>query len=161
VPSSGEPKPVVILIVEDEILVRMSIADILQEAGYHIVEARDGVEALALLEVREDVAAISTDVTMPNMNGMALAKIVSERWPNVGIVVTSGALPAGLSLDLPAGARFVRKPYDPAALLHEISAVAPLSSGSPIALQSIPTMQPGRVHGAVGLAQPLAEPPEK
>lgn len=160
-PSSSEAKPVVILIVEDEILVRMSIADILQEAGYHIVEARDGVEALALLEVRDDVAALFTDVTMPNMNGIALAKIVSERWPNVGIVVTSGALPEGVKLDLPAGARFVRKPYENDALLREIAAVAPLTSGSPVALRSIPTMQPGRVHGAGGLAQPLAEPPEE
>ena len=158
--SSPETQTVVILIVEDEILVRMSISDILQDAGYHIVEARDGVEALALLEVRDDVAALLTDVTMPNMNGIALAKIVSERWPNVGIVVTSGALPQGVQLGLPPRARFVPKPYQHEALLREIAAVLPMRSGNLVALQSIPTRQAGKVHGAGGLAQPLAEPEE-
>ena len=138
----------------------MSIADILQDAGYHVVEARDGVEALALLEVRNDVAAILTDVTMPNMNGIALAKIVSERWPRVGIVVTSGALPHGVQLELPTGARFVRKPYEPDALLREIAAVVATPSGTPVALRSIPTLQAGKQHGAGGIAQPLAEPEE-
>jgi two-component system, response regulator PdtaR len=111
--------------------------------------------------VRDDVAAVFTDVQMANMNGIALAKIVSECWPDVGIVVTSGAIPQDMKLDLPSGARFVRKPYNADALLREIAAVAPLASGSSVALQSIPTMQPGRVHGAGGLAQPLAEPPEE
>ena len=158
--SSDETRTVVILIVEDEILVRMSIADVLQDAGYHIVEARDGVEALALLEVRDDVAALLTDVSMPNMDGISLAKIVSERWPGVGIVVTSGALPPGVTLDLPSGARFVPKPYRPDTLLREIAAVVPAQGGAPIALQSIPTLQPGKLHGAGGIAQPLAEPDE-
>jgi CheY-like chemotaxis protein len=152
---------VVVLIVEDEILVRMSVADILQDSGYHVVEARDGVEALALLEVRDDVAVLFTDVTMPNLNGITLAKIVSERWPDLGIVITSGGLPNGVTLELPARARFVRKPCEPNEFLREIAAVAPTTSGTPIALQSIPTMQPGRVHGAGGIAQPLAEPPEE
>jgi two-component system, response regulator PdtaR len=158
VQSSTERKPVVILIVEDEILVRMSLADILQDAGYHVVEARDGVEAIALLEVRDDVAALVTDVTMPNMNGIALAAIVNTRWPSIGIIITTGALPPDVRLELPTGARFVAKPYKPDTLLSEIEAVVPAPSGTPAALQSIPTLQPGKLHG--GLAQPLAEPDE-
>src|SRR5918993_467764 len=74
---------------------------------YHVVDARDGVEAIAILEVRDDVSAVFTDVAMPNMNGIQLAKIVSQQWPHIGIVVTSGALPPGVALDLPPGARFV------------------------------------------------------
>ena len=58
-------KGVVILLAEDEMLVRMAATDILQEAGYHVLEARDGVEALAVLEIRNDVAALVTDVAMP------------------------------------------------------------------------------------------------
>jgi two-component system, response regulator PdtaR len=153
-----EAKPVVILVVEDEMLLRMCTADILQGAGYHVAEARDGVEALALLEVRDDVAALFTDIAMPNMNGMALAALVSERWPNVGIVITSGAVPPGLKLELPAGARFLLKPYTAEALLQEIQAVLP-RLGTSVAVKSLPTMQPGRMHGA-GIAQPLAEPEE-
>jgi CheY-like chemotaxis protein len=129
----------VVLIVEDEIIVRISSADILQDAGYHVVEARDGVEALAIFEMRDDVAAMLTDVTMPNMDGISLAKIVCKRWSNVGIVVTS-------------------KPYKPDTLLREIAAVIPTQGTTPVALRSIPTLQPGKMHGSGGIAQPLAEP---
>ena len=156
---SDEARPVVILVVEDEMLVRMSTTDILQDSGFHVVEARDGVEAIAILELRDNVAAILTDVTMPNMNGVALAAIVAERWPTVGIVMTSGAVPAGLKIELPAGARFIQKPYTADTLLQEIAAVLP-RLGAPVALKSLPTMQPGKPHGGGGLAQPLAEPDE-
>jgi two-component system, response regulator PdtaR len=159
-PSSDESRPVVILIADDELLVRMSVADILQDAGYHVVEARDGVEALAILELRNDVSVLFTDVQMTSMHGITLARIVSERWPHIGIVVASGALPPGVPLQLPEGARFIRKPYNAEALLREIAAVAPLASATPVALQSIPTIQPGRIHGAGGIAQPLPEPEE-
>ena len=154
-----QPKPVVVLVVEDEMIVRLSASDILQDAGYHVIEARDGVEALAILEMRDDVAAIFTDVGLPNMNGVMLAKIVSERWPQIGFVITSGAIPAGVKLELPAGARFIQKPYTQATILQEIEAVLPQLSG-PVALKSLPTLQPGKMHGAGGLAQPLAEPDE-
>jgi CheY-like chemotaxis protein len=152
-------KTTVVLVVEDEMLVRMSAADILQDAGYHVLEARDGIEAIAMIEMREDVAALFTDVGLPNMNGVALAKIVSERWPHIGIVITSGAIPPGVKLELPTNARFLQKPYLPEALLQEIKAVLPSVSGS-VALKSLPTMQPGKPHGAGGIAQPLSEPDE-
>ena len=62
---SDQARPVVILVVEDELIVRMSTTDILQDAGFHVVGARDGVEALAILELRDDVAAVFTDVPCP------------------------------------------------------------------------------------------------
>jgi CheY-like chemotaxis protein len=121
-------KPVVILIAEDELLVRLSAADILQEAGHHIIAARDGVEALAVLNVRDDVSALFTDIQMPSINGLALSQVVSERWPHIGIVVTSAALPLGTTLPLPPGARFVQKPYEAKVVLREIAAVLPVPS---------------------------------
>jgi CheY-like chemotaxis protein len=156
---SGESRPTAILIVEDEMIVRLSTTDILQDAGYLILEARDGVEAIAMLELRDDVAALFTDVTMPNMNGVALARVVRERWPHIGIVVTSGALPPNVKLELPEGARFLAKPYKPKQLLQNIQAVLP-QVGSAVAIRSLPTMQAGKMHGAGGLAQPLPEPDE-
>jgi CheY-like chemotaxis protein len=158
-PSHEDSRPVVVLVVEDEMLVRMAAADVLQDAGFHVVEARDGVEAVATLELRDDVGAVFTDVVMPNMNGMALAKVVSERWPHIGIVVTSGAIPPELKFELPPGARFLQKPYGAGTLGQAIEAVLPLVS-APVALHSIPTIQAGRMHGAGGIAQPLAEPQE-
>ena len=82
--SDEDSRPVVVLVVEDEMLVRMSATDFLQDAGFHVVEARDGIEAVATLELRDDVGALLTDVAMPNMNGVALVKIVSERYPHIG-----------------------------------------------------------------------------
>jgi len=152
-----DTETVVVLLVEDEMLVRMSATDILQDAGYHVVEAREGVEAIAMLELRDDVSALFTDIAIPSMNGIALARIVSERWPHIGIVVTSGALPHGLRLELPPGARFLAKPYSADALLREIESVLP-RLGAPLQLKSIPTLQAGKEHGAGGLAQPLSEP---
>jgi CheY-like chemotaxis protein len=156
---SDQDRPAVILVVEDEMLVRMLALDLLQDEGFHVIEARDGVEALAMLEVRDDVAALLTDVAMPNMDGIALAKIVSERWPHIGIVIASGAIPVGLKLELPANARFLQKPYFADDLSQAIEAVLPRVGGS-IALKSLPTIQPGKMHGAGGIAQPLAEPDE-
>jgi two-component system, response regulator PdtaR len=157
--SSDEERPVVVLVVEDEMLVRMAATDFLQNAGFRVVEARDGVEALATLELRDDVAALLTDVAMPNMNGVALAEVVSERWPHIGIVITSGAVPQELTLELPAGARFIQKPYRIKTLIQAIEAVLPRAS-APVGLHSVPTLQPGNMHGAGGIAQPLAEPDE-
>jgi hypothetical protein len=81
---------VVVLVVEDETLIRLLANDMLSEAGYRVLEARDGQEALTILEVHADVRALFTDVTMPNVDGLSLAKIVSERWPQIGILLTSG-----------------------------------------------------------------------
>ena len=67
--------------------------------------------------------------------------------------------PVQRELELPDGARFLAKPYSPKQLLQEIQAVLPMV-GSAVAIKSLPTMQPGRVHGAGGLAQPLPEPDE-
>jgi CheY-like chemotaxis protein len=85
-------KPTVILLVEDETLVRMIASDVLTEdAGYRVIEAGNADEALTLLEVRHDVRLVFTDVDMPgSLNGYALARIVDMRWPGIGVIVTSG-----------------------------------------------------------------------
>src|SRR5215211_5657774 len=107
---------VVVLFVEDETLVRLLANDTLSEAGYRVFEAQDGREALTILEAHADVGALFTDVTMPNLDGLSLAQIVSERWPQIGILLTSGlAVPP----ELPAGARFISKPYESETLHNE------------------------------------------
>ncbi|HEX2727673.1 MAG TPA: response regulator [Beijerinckiaceae bacterium] len=157
-PTSGEAA--ILLICDDEALLRAFAADALQDAGYRVLEARDGAEALAILNFRDDVVAVFTDVAMPVMNGIMLATIVRARWPHIGVVVTSGALPDGARLELPPGARFIRKPYTAGVLVAEIRAVLAAQAGAAVSLQSIPTLQPGKPHGAGGIAQPLSEPDE-
>lgn len=161
-PELADPA-VIVLIAEDETLVRLYATETLQEAGYQVFDARDGQEALTILEVRGDmVRALVSDITMPNLDGLSLAKIVSERWPHIGIILASGNPPDGRTAELPPGARFVQKPYRPATLLREIEAIISdsLPAASAVALHSIPNMQPGSMHGAGGLAQPLLEPDE-
>jgi CheY-like chemotaxis protein len=151
---------VVVLVVEDETLIRLLANDMLSEAGYRVLEARDGQEALTILEVHAGVRTLFTDVTMPNLDGLSLAKIVSERWPQIGILLTSGLVAPS---ELPKGARFISKPYESETVHSEIEAViakaAKMSNGAaPVALTSIQSLHPGQMHGAGALAQPLPEP---
>ena len=115
-------KPVV-LIVEDEILLRMDVMATVEETGFEAIAASDADEAIRILESRNDIKAVVTDIQMPgSMDGLKLARIVKRRWPPVALVVTSGhsGIPA---TDLPAGGRFLSKPYaasEISATLHEL-----------------------------------------
>jgi CheY-like chemotaxis protein len=101
----------VILVVEDEPLVRMFLADALDEAGFKVFEAVNADEAVTLLQARPDVQAVVTDIEMPGtMNGIGLAGAVRERWPGIGLVVTSGRVRPGPD-DLPPDVAFLAKPY--------------------------------------------------
>ena len=161
--DSEDGAAAVVLVAEDETLVRLLANDILSEAGYRVLEARDGQEALTILEVRGGVRVLLTDITMPNVDGISLANIVRARWPQIGVVITSGALPEAKNLVVPEWARFVRKPYARETLLRELREVvaesAPVTAApAPLALANIANLQAGQMHGAGGLAQPLAEP---
>ena len=118
--NSKDNAPVVILVAEDETLVRLVANDMLTDADYRVVEARDGQEALSILSGQNTVRAIFTDVNMPHVDGLALAKIVRERWPHIGVVITSGK---PLLSGLPAGARFISKPYRHEDVLQELKNV--------------------------------------
>src|SRR3954469_7202041 len=83
--------PLVILLVEDEVLVRMVAADVLSDAGFTVLESTNAEEALRLLETRPDVQVLFTDVNMPGaLDGLGLAQTVHERSPEVGILIGSG-----------------------------------------------------------------------
>lgn len=105
----------IVLVAEDETLVRLLANDILSDAGYRVLEARDGQEALTILEVHENVRVLFTDVDMPNVDGITLSKLVRERWPEIAIVVTSG------HAEPPEGAIFVAKPYSSESVLNAIN----------------------------------------
>ncbi|MEJ0028443.1 MAG: response regulator [Rhizomicrobium sp.] len=100
-----------ILVVEDEPLIRLCAAEIIEDAGYATVEAENADAALRILEQRSDIDCIFTDVDMPgSMDGLALACAAHDRWASIGIIVTSGKrLPS--REQLPRGGRFLAKPY--------------------------------------------------
>jgi CheY-like chemotaxis protein len=107
----GDQSPPVVLVVEDEPLVRMLAVDILEDEGFEVVEASTAAAALALLEERGDVTALFTDIDMPGgMNGLELAKVVHDRWPKVALVVTSGVFRPAAD-KLPDDGVFIQKPY--------------------------------------------------
>ena len=110
----------IVLVAEDEALVRMFASDLLEEAGFRVIEARNAAEALERLHECTDVSAVFTDIEMPpGMNGMSLAGEITQRWPGVAVLISSGKMrPA--SSDLPPGARFLPKPYAPDVLVQAI-----------------------------------------
>jgi two-component system, response regulator PdtaR len=113
----------VVLLVEDEFLVRQTLVDILREAEFWVVEAQDADEAFELLRSRVDVDGVLTDVNMPgSMDGFEFARLVRQGWPKLGILVVSGHADPGPS-DLPSHAAFLRKPFRPAALIKALREV--------------------------------------
>jgi CheY-like chemotaxis protein len=113
----------VVLVVEDESLLRTTAMDMVEEAGFEAIAASDADEAIRILESRNDIRAVFTDVQMPgSMDGLRLARVVRNRWPPVALIVTSGQTNVAHA-HLPAGGRFLRKPYEAAhvgAMLHQL-----------------------------------------
>jgi CheY-like chemotaxis protein len=107
------PKRPVVLIVEDEFLLRIAAVDMIADAGFEVLEAGNAAEAIAILEARRDITVVFTDIQMPgSMDGLRLAKAVRGRWPPIKIIATSGRPHIG-ETDLPEGGRFLPKPYGP------------------------------------------------
>src|ERR1700722_7168458 len=114
----------VVLVVEDEFLIRMNAAEMIEEAGFEVAEASNADEAVAILESRLDIAVVFTDIQMPgSLDGLNLAKAVRDRWPPIHIVASSGLVDVRTG-DLPHGGRFFPKPYSPAQIigaLHDLT----------------------------------------
>src|ERR1700722_13665701 len=125
-PTSGRALPVV-LVVEDEPLLRMLAVEVVEEAGFIAIEARDADEAVILLESRSDITLLFTDINMPgSMDGLKLAHAVRDRWPPIKILVVSGQQQLQ-SVDMPSNSCFFEKPYQASALVEELRSLV----GSP------------------------------
>ena len=108
-----EQKRPVVLIVEDDFLLRMDAADMIKAAGFEVIEAGNADQAIEVLEARPDITVVFTDIQMPgSMDGLKLARAVRGRWPPIKIIATSGQFDVGTE-DLPEGGRFLPKPYSP------------------------------------------------
>jgi CheY-like chemotaxis protein len=102
----------VVLIVEDDFLLRLNAADVIEAGGFEVIEAANADEAIKILESRSDITVVFTDIQMPgSMDGLKLARAVRVRWPPIKIVATSGRLNVE-ETDLPEGGRFLPKPYN-------------------------------------------------
>ncbi|WP_328805809.1 response regulator [Sabulicella rubraurantiaca] len=114
-----ETRPVV-LVVEDEPILRMMAVDLVEDAGFEVVEAVDADDALLILEKRLDIRIVFTDVDMPRgIDGMKLAALIRDRWPPIEIIITSGKLMPRPE-DMPARGVFFSKPYKPNEVVAEL-----------------------------------------
>src|SRR5664279_1506382 len=112
----------VVLVVEDEPFVRLMGVDILEEAGFDVLQASNAGEALLLLEAHPEVRVVFSDVEMPgSLDGLELARCICQRWPEIGIVLTSGHQ-IGTDM-LPRDGTFLIKPYDGTALVRTIEEI--------------------------------------
>ena len=114
----------VILIVEDDFLIRVNAADMVRDMGFDVFEAADADEAVNLLETEPAITVVFTDIQMPgSMDGLRLAAVIRDRWPPVRLLITSGQLSPAAD-DIPLGARFIPKPYLPAHLHDQLEMLA-------------------------------------
>jgi CheY-like chemotaxis protein len=110
----------VVLVVEDEMLLRIRAVDMVEDAGFASVEAVDADEAVAILESRSDIALLFTDIQMPgSIDGLKLAHAVHERWPPIKIILVSGQLQRE-NIDIPADSRFFGKPLEDKEIIAEM-----------------------------------------
>src|ERR1700737_3064301 len=115
--------PAVVLVVEDEMLLRMRAVDMVEDAGYTSVEAVDADAAFAILESRSDIALLFTDIQMRgSMDGLGLARSVHDRWPPIKIILVSGQLKLA-NIDIPAGSRFFGKPLEARVMIAQMQSM--------------------------------------
>jgi CheY-like chemotaxis protein len=113
----------IVLIAEDEAIVRMVLVDAFEDAGFQVLEAGDGEQAVEFLRTRSDIEGVLTDVQMPGpMDGYEVARTAKVHRPNCTVVIASGRqwpTPG----DHPEGAEFVRKPYSPEGIVRRFASL--------------------------------------
>lgn len=109
-----------VLVVEDEVLIRLDIADHLADVGYEVLEAGNADQAIRLLETYPDIAVVFTDIDMPgSMDGLKLAAAVCNRWPPIKLIIASGHRNPRRD-EMPEGSVFYAKPYSQGAIADTI-----------------------------------------
>jgi two-component sensor histidine kinase len=112
-----------VLIVEDEMMLRMRAVDIVEDAGFVAVEAINADEALSILESRSDISLLFTDIQMPgSMDGLKLAHTVHDRWPSIKIILVSGQVNP-TDAEKPTDSRFFGKPLSVAKMIAELQSM--------------------------------------
>jgi DNA-binding NtrC family response regulator len=111
----------VVLVVEDEAIIRMATVQMVEDAGYAVLYASNTKDALTILEDRCDIRVVFTEVRVPGrLNGMDLGRTIAERWPLVRLIMTSGIPKAD---NFPLDWRFIPKPYDSAQIAAALRAL--------------------------------------
>ena len=114
------PSTPVVLVVEDEMVLRMRAVDIVEDAGFVPIEAVSADEAIKVLESRDDISLLFTDIQMPgSMDGLKLAHATHARWPHIKIILVSGQI-AVTDADKPGDSKFFPKPLEIQQMILEL-----------------------------------------
>lgn len=126
-PAPRPPSDAVVLVVDDEDLVRRLMARALSDASYAVMEARSGAEAVAVLSANPGrIQLVVSDIAMPEMTGVELAAVVTERWPTIPLILVSGQ---SRPPDDYRGT-FLPKPFAPDSLVAAVVSLLPDTNGS-------------------------------
>lgn len=110
-----------VLVVEDEPLVRLDIALAMVDAGFAVIEVPDAEQALDLLESRQSIGLVFTDIELAGpLSGLDLARRIKQRWPHIPVLVTSGRT----TLQDRPGDGFIAKPYSTQAVISRARVLA-------------------------------------
>jgi two-component system, response regulator PdtaR len=123
---------ILVLVAEDEEVVRFVLVEALQDAGFAVIEVEHAEAALNVLEIHNArIHVLFTDIQMPgSMDGLALAHLTARNWPNIALLITS-ARPRPDQARLPMKSRFVAKPYRHHQVIRHIRDLAAKQSGRP------------------------------
>jgi CheY-like chemotaxis protein len=113
-----------VIVVEDETLIRELIVEVLNSENFVVLEAGDAAEAIRLMSARaSELSLMFTDVNMPGaMNGLQLAYYVHDRWPWIALLIASGKR-RPLATETPLLSRLISKPYSHALMVNHIKAL--------------------------------------
>lgn len=140
-PLSSKPT---VLIVEDEMMLRMRAVDIVEDAGFTPLEAVNAADALALLESRSDIRLLFTDIQMPGtMDGLKLAFAVRERWPSIKIILVSGQVTPTQG-ERPADSKFFGKPLEAGHMIAELQDMM-VAGQEPVKILPVASSLPSKV----------------
>ncbi|MDB5576205.1 MAG: signal transduction histidine kinase [Bradyrhizobium sp.] len=144
-----------VLIVEDEMMLRMRAVDIVEDAGFRSVEAVNADEAMSILESRSDISLLFTDIQMPgSMDGLKLAHTVHDRWPAIKIILVSGQVRPS-DAERPVDSRFFGKPLGMQQMITELQSMVGVSALKIVSSATIPQVD-ATVHTAAPIEPPLS-----
>jgi len=137
-PQNQTGLPTNVLVVEDEMVLRMRAVDIVEDAGFTAVEAVNADEALSILESRSDISLLFSDIQMPgSIDGLKLAHAVHGRWPHIKIILVSGQVKLS-DADKPADSRFFGKPIEMKQMIAELQGMIGIGALEIVAKGGIP-----------------------
>jgi two-component sensor histidine kinase/CheY-like chemotaxis protein len=146
--------PTNVLVVEDEMVLRMKAVDIVEDAGFTAIEAVNADEALAILESRSDISLLFSDIQMPgSMDGLKLAHAVHDRWPSIKIILVSGQVKLS-DTDKPTDSRFFGKPLEVKQMIAELQDMVGAGTLKIVPQEAIPLAAIARANGKPASALP-------